>query len=45
MANRYVAEEVIGVEVLVEVDVALSGDEAEVQGETVEVDEVGNGSV
>ena len=45
IADRYGAEEVIAVEVLVEVDVVLSGDEAEVEGETVEVDESGNGSV
>ena len=43
-ADRYRAE-VIAVEVLVEVDVVLAGDEAEVEGETVEVDEAGNGSV
>ena len=35
----------IGVEVLVEVEVSLAGDEAEVKGETVDVDEAGNGSV
>ena len=45
IADRYGAEEVIAVEVLVEVDVVFSGDEAEVEGETVEVDETGNGSV
>ena len=45
IADRYGAEEVIAVEVLVEVDVVFSGDEAEVEGETVEVDEAGNGSV
>ena len=39
IADRYGAEEVIAAEVLVEVDVVLSGDEAEVEGETVEVDE------
>ena len=43
IADRYGAEEVIAVEVLVEVDVVLSGDEAEVEGKTVEVDEAGNG--
>ena len=45
MANRYVAEEVIGVEVLVEVEVASAADEAEVERETVEIDEAGYGSV
>ena len=45
IVDRYGAEEVIAVEVLVEVDVVFSGDEAEVEGETVEVDEAGNGSV
>ena len=47
IADRYGAEEVIAVDVLVEVDVlvVLLGDEAEVEGETVEVDETGNGSV
>ena len=34
IADRYGAEEVIAVEVLVEVDVVLSGDEADVEGET-----------
>ena len=43
--DRYGAEEVIAVEVLVEVEVALAGDEAEVEGETVEVDEAGNEAV
>ena len=42
--DRYGAE-VIGVEVLVEVEVVLAGNEAEVEGETVEVDEAGNRSV
>ena len=41
-ADKYGAE-VIAIEVLVEVDVVLSGDEADVEGETVEVDEAGNG--
>ena len=45
IADRYGTEEVIAVEVLVEVDVVLSGDEADVEGEIVEVDEAGNGSV
>ena len=35
----------IAVEVFVEVDVVLAGGEAEVERETVEVDEAGNGSV
>ena len=44
IANRYGAEEVIVEEVLVEVDVVLAGDEADVGGEYVEVDEAGNQS-
>ena len=44
-ADRYGAEKVITVKVLVEVEIALAGDETEVEGETVEVDEAGNGSV
>ena len=43
--DKYGAEELIAVEILVEVDVVLAGDEAEVEGETVEVDEAGNESV
>ena len=35
IADRYGAEEVIAVEVLVEVDVVLAGDEADVEEETV----------
>ena len=45
IADRYGAEVIITLEVLVEVIVVLSGDEAELEGETVEVDEAGNGSV
>ena len=44
IADRYGAEEVIAVENLAEVDLVLASDEAEVEGETVEVDEAGNGS-
>ena len=44
IADRYGAEKVIAVEVLVEVKVALADDEAEVEGETVEVHEAGNRS-
>ena len=36
IADKYGAEEVIGVEVLVEVDVVLAGDEAEFEGETLQ---------
>ena len=45
IADRYETEEVIGVEILVEVKVALAGDEADVEGETVDVDKAGNRSV
>ena len=42
--DRYGAEEVIAVEVLVKMDVVLANDEADVEEETMEVDEAGNGS-
>ena len=45
IADRYGAEELIAVEVLVEVDVVLAGDEADVEEETVEVDKACKGSV
>ena len=45
IADRYGAEEVIGVEVLVVVDVDLEGGEVEVEGEALVVDAAGGGSV